>query len=56
MAYNRAVAPGLFRVFGQTFNFTVPPPGVFRGRGIVMAASGTLMRWGGAARGGRGGL
>lgn len=47
--YDPVARPGLFRVHGAAFNFTpasaeADPERLFRGRGVVMAASGNITR------------
>ncbi len=47
--YDPVAAPGLFHLLGTTFNSTPPtadgsPEALFKGKGVVMAASGTIMR------------
>jgi hypothetical protein len=46
LAYNALHAPGRFRVWGQSFNFTQPDDSAFTGRGVVITASGNITRYG----------
>jgi hypothetical protein len=46
--YDPVARPGLLRIHGMAFNFTpaaeADPERLFQGRGVVIAASGSIMR------------